>query len=136
MNLPESVQAYLVALNSAAADRVFSVDLPQELVDTGDMQPALTHMLVSETQPVLVVDDGRSGAIQSRVQVTAWAPDPSDAYSLIQSVKDALIGFIGLLGGSGGVNCIAVTLAGGANTKDPTTRLYKPHADFLVLYTV
>ena len=134
MNVAESLMAQLVNLATTAGSRVYFIQLPQELLDPRVMLPSLTFQQISDTQDFVLLQDGHTGGHRPRYQITAWAPDPSDALALIQQVKNGLIGFLGLMGG--GVNCLNLALAGGGDMQDPITRLYKIHADFFILYAV
>jgi len=102
MNVEESLYAELATHGGVAAlvgTRIYPEELPQPAT-----LPAITYSLSStatehtqrETASTIVIPD---------MQVQCWAETYSGAKALATQVKAALDGFVGQLGGAGGVNC-------------------------------
>jgi hypothetical protein len=89
-----ALRAHLIALETSAGARIYPVILPQS-----PTLPALTYQRVSE--PRQLTHDGVTALVESRYQVTAWAPTYDAAAALAAAVGDGLHGFTGTMGAGG-----------------------------------
>ena len=127
MNLEESLCAHLKAYAGLAAlvsTRVYPLQLPQS-----STLPTVVYRRIDGPRVEMF---GAASAFQTpRFQVDAWGATYASAKGAAAQVQAALGGFMGLLGGAGGVNCTAL-LVNDVDLPDPETGWVHVASDFVI----
>lgn len=119
--IEEALTAMLAGL---AGGRIFPYRLPRAVA-----LPAITYMKVSA--PRDETQQGASGLVMARLQVSSWGDTYDDAKVLSDSVRQALDGFMGEASGIyiGGIECLNET-----DQTESEPDVYQTILDFRVKY--
>ena len=119
--IEEAVRSLLSGL---ASGRIYPYKLPQ-----GVALPACTYMKVSA--PRDHTQQGPSGLVSARIQVSSWGNAYDDAKTLSDAVRQALDGYMGT---TDGVYIGGVQLVNETDLSEPEPAIFQTAMDFKVLH--
>ncbi len=114
MTIQQAIHAYLLADGSLSAllgTRVHWARLPQNPTYPSLMLEAISSPAVSDME-------GETTLRRMRVQATVYHPGYVEATAVLKALRDAIHGFSGVMGGSGGVEVESIDLESGDQERD------------------
>lgn len=114
------------AITNLCAGRIYPVVMPEL-----GQPPCIVYQLVSSVSQYS--NDGPSGFVTARMQLTAWAASYADAKALDAAVRAALDGYTGTL--PDGTDVANVLIDNGLDYYEKDSRLFRVSTDYRVLYS-
>jgi hypothetical protein len=125
MLIEAAIFKYLSEYSGLVGSRIYPLKLPQK-----PTLPAMTYQRISGMH--VHSHSGISGLARPRYQFTCWAERYDDAKATAETLRLALDGYKGTMGGVSGVNVSGALSEGDGDIYDPDTKLSGVWHDFFI----
>lgn len=128
MTINEALYGYLsgyAGLVALIATRAYSLVAPQNVT-----KPYVRFQRIDT--PREYSHQGYSGLAHPRFQFSVFAETPESAKAVVDQVRTALQGYVGTMGGSGGVTVQAAMVVDERDNYEPDTKLYREDIDVIL----
>lgn len=130
MTLDEALYAYLSGgILPLIGTRIYPQALPESVAT-----PTINFFRVSE--PYTYTHEGHDAAVETRIQFSCWAKTNKICRSVADQLITALSGFVGTMGGVGGVVIGHCFKANEVDLPEPDAGIYHKAVDFLIGYSL